>query len=156
MKDEQNKISAMKDTAAAYLDALILTTVATSSATGIGVSDPYGWADSKGRSLKQQHAGWISCFRVHVIISQFLNVAASETRNGVCAAHNYLSDSLDQQDGIGWPFGRHDEMDWLRIAVVSYNKSVEVQCGNTSLRPMPWLSFTIMSVGTAVWYCDTF
>jgi hypothetical protein len=158
MKDGQNKISAMKDTVAAYLDALILTIVATSSAstTGIGVSDPYGWADTKGCSLKQQHADWMSSFRVHVIISQFLNVAASETRNGVCAAHNYLSDSLDQQDGIGWPFGRHDEMVWLRIVVVSYNKLVEVQCGNTSLRLMPWPSFTIMSVGTAIWYCDTF
>jgi hypothetical protein len=44
MKDGQNKISAMKDTADAYLGALILTTVATSSAstTRIGVSDPYG------------------------------------------------------------------------------------------------------------------
>jgi hypothetical protein len=115
MKDGQNKISAMKDTADAYLGALILTTVATSSAstTGIGVSDPYGRADSKGCSLKQQHADWISSFRVHVILSQFLDVAASETRNGVCAAHDYRSDSLDQQDGIVWPFGRHDEK-WHR------------------------------------------
>jgi hypothetical protein len=64
---------------------------------------------------------------------QFLNVTASETKSGVCAAQNYLLDSLDQQAGIGWPLARHDEMVWPRTVVVSYNKLVEVQSRNPSI-----------------------